>query len=313
MIPSTPIDPLLPRLFCSIPLWLSLLLGGVLNYRTANSRIHEYETTRQKSTAGAGIGSILLNESATLNPAPIAFFNNSSFYLQRESTEYAPLEEGQTSLPRHYDKEYNSLGVIIADSTNNLHGSLSYQRQQEGEGLRKRMTFSLASPMKKDYAFGLSYRRTTDELTFQKEPSTYNQFVLGCTHIINKNFTVGAILIDPLRSRPEDVRAMVGAQFIVQDIISFMLDFGGNYRENLVSTGAIRGAVQLNFFKHFFLRAGVFRDYALNEEGNGFGLAWLGPRFVVEASMKKTRDIELPVNSTPLEMTETSLAVSYFF
>ena len=285
----------------------------------ADARVHDYETTRLKSTAGTGVGSILINEAAILNPAPIAFFTNSSFYFQTERFEFDNTNPQRTvPLSSHYHQESKSSGLIVADSDSQLKGAFSYQKQREGPYKRKRLSASLASVVTKNSSFGLLYRQTTDETDSQGGTTTqnkYRQIVMGTTKVLNTNFTVGAILIDPFKAVPEDVRVVIGGQLVFQDVLTLMLDLGMNYFEDLSSSGLMRAAIQLNFFKNFFLRAGFFEDNALTEKGNGFGIAWVAPKLVLETSIKKTRNIDLEQNiqDSPLEMTETSFAISYFF
>ncbi len=56
------------------------LLATVTIHNFAFARIHEYQTTRTKSVGGGGTGSVLLEESAFLNPASISFFQTSSIF-----------------------------------------------------------------------------------------------------------------------------------------------------------------------------------------------------------------------------------------
>ena len=300
---------------------LCLLVGYPL--RTIEARVHDYETTRLKSTGGAGVGSLLINESAILNPAPIAFFTNSSIYLQKEKFEYSVPEEDRsvTPMPSNQSK---SLGIIVADTKSQLHGAVSYQKQQEsfyrGFDKRRRISINMASVVNKDSSVGLLYRNTTDEIHHDLIPNPtkdkYHQLIIGTTHAINEKFTVGAIIVDPFKARPQDVRAIIGGQYLFKEILALIVDVGGNYSEDLGSSRLFRGAFQLNFFKGLFLRAGLFEDRALNEKGNGFGIAWVGPRLVLEVSVKKTEDFgpKKGQNSYPSpNMTETSFALSYFF
>ncbi len=55
---------------------LSLLALFSFTFKAyAFTRVHDFETTRLKSTSGAGVGSILLEEAAVLNPASLSFFS----------------------------------------------------------------------------------------------------------------------------------------------------------------------------------------------------------------------------------------------
>lgn len=287
------------------------------------ARVHDYETTRLKSTAGAGVGSLLLNESAILNPAPIAFFSNSSIYFQQESFDYnwqEPGQNGHRPIPKLYSTQSEARGVIVADTKSNLRGAVSYQKQQEGPYKRRRISMNLASVVNKKSSLGLLYRNSKDEIHYDLMPNSlpdrYHQLVLGTTHVIDEKLTIGAIIVDPFQAKPQDTRAIIGGQYIFKDILAFMVDVGADYSKDLAKSRLFRGALQLNFFKGLFLRVGLFEDRALDEKGNGFGIAWVGPKLVLETAIKKTQDLgfkeNLPDHSN-LKMTETSFALSYFF
>ena len=297
----------------------TLFLLVMISHRAIWASVHDYETTRLKSTGGTGVGSILINESAILNPAPIAFFSNSSVYVQKEKFEYSEQNKNK-AIPSIYPNQSKALGVILADTKAQLHGAISYQKQQEGYYSRRRISASLASTVTKDSSFGLLYRNTTDETHRDLAPHSpidkYHQLIIGATHVIDEKFTVGVIIVDPFETRPQDTRAIVGGQYIYRNILAFMVDFGGNYSEDLASSRVFRGALQLNFFRGLFLRAGFFEDRGLDEKGSGFGIAWVAPRTVLEVSIKKTQDLGLKENrqqDLSLQMTETSFAFSYFF
>ena len=70
-------------------IWSRILIVSIALILSSNSlfaRVRNFETARLKSTAGAGVGSVLMDESTILNPAPIAFFNVSSVYVARIGT-----------------------------------------------------------------------------------------------------------------------------------------------------------------------------------------------------------------------------------
>ena len=219
------------------------------------AQVHDYETTRLKSTGGAGVGSILINESAILNPASIAFFSHSSFYFQRESFKYRNLREDRPfSSPD--SPQSQATGVIVADTKEHLRGAVSYQKQQEGIYRRRRITATLASTMTKKSSMGFLYRNTKDEVhhdSSHKSVERYHQFVIGTTHVVDQSLTFGVVIVDPLRQKPQDTRVLVGAQYIVKDILAFIADIGGSYSEDLFNTRLFRGALQLNFFQRFLL------------------------------------------------------------
>ena len=308
---------------------LSLLLFFVLavTARRVEGRVRDYQTTRLKSTAGAGVGSILINESAILNPAPLAFYKNSSFYFQRGNLKATGEEGGERA------KESDNLGIIVADTKKNLRGAISYQKQSEGAFKRRRMTLSLASIMGPSSSLGFLYRNTKDEVTGQRDQGQaqaegsgeegadkYHQLVVGATHVISEHLTFGTVVVDPFRTKEHDTQLVFGGQYTLKNILTFIVDVGTHYNDDLLSTRLFRGAIQLNFIKSLFFRMGFFEDLGADERGTGIGIAWVGPRLVLEASMKTTRDIgaiENEFNGRDNgqygELRETSFALSYFF
>ena len=282
------------------------------------AKVHDYETTRLKSTGGAGVGSILINESAILNPASIAFFSNSSFYVQRESFKYKNLRKDRPFSSPDSTKSKAS-GVIIADTKAHLRGAFSYQKQQEGFQRRRRITVTLASIITKKSSLGFLYRNTKDEVyrgLFRESVDRYHQLVVGTTHVVDEDFTLGIVIVDPLKEKRQDTRAIIGVQYIAKNILTFIADIGGNYSDDLLNTRLFRGALQLNIFTDFYFRFGLFEDRGLDEKGYGFGLSWVGPKLVFETAIKRTQDLGFKASDVKrdnLEMSETSFALSYFF
>jgi len=73
--------------------FLSLIIFLLISLNlSANTNFSTVQTTRLKSTGGAGVGSILMEEATFLNPAPIAFYNLSSVYLQKTGTDNSNLD-----------------------------------------------------------------------------------------------------------------------------------------------------------------------------------------------------------------------------
>lgn len=296
---------------------IAVLTGSVVP--EVNARVRDYETTRLKSTGGAGVGSILMNESAILNPASIGFFDKSSFYIQNESTSYRGGEVAERGLVNTYDENTSSTGVIVADTKKNLKGAISYQKQQEGFDKRTRFSGALASALSEKSTFGIQLRKTEDRVvnfdTGAEVEDDYMQTSFGVSHAIDEDFTIGALAIDPFKNRSEDTRAIIGAQYVIKKIMAVMLDVGGNWATDLGESRLYRAGLQLNVFSDFFLRAGTFEDRTLDERGNGFGAAWVGPKLVLEAAFKTTRDLGLRSNDRPVAETarETAFSLSYFF
>ena len=260
--------------------------------------MRDFETTRLKSTAGAGVGSILMDESTLLNPAPIAFFNVGSIYLNRGSSsatsENTPLSET------------DHMGVIVSDSKGNTAGSLSYQIQKVGETKKKLMAASMASLIKDKSALGVSLRKTSIETTGGAS-SDVLQTVVGVTHAVNQQFTIGFVVVDPLKENIDDSKGVFGTQYVYKDFISVMLDAGANYYKGLGETFVYKSAIQFKLLDDFYARFGYFRDLGTDETGTGAGLGWVQPRLVLEAALKNSE------NEQGEEISETSFSLSYRF
>ncbi len=282
-------------------------------------RVRDFETTRLKSTGGAGVGALLMNEAAILNPASIGFFQNSSIYFQQESVTYEGGELSGRGLTSTYDEFSGSQGVIAADTKRNLKGAIAYTKQQEGYDKRTRFSGAVAGQIGKTSTMGIQYRKTDETYYdfFQEQDveDNYDQVVLGITHAVDESLTIGAIAIDPFKNRSEDTRAIFGSQYVYKGFVTLMLDIGANYATDIAASRLYRGAMQFKVFSSFFARAGVFEDRSLDEKGNGFGVAWVGPKLVIEAAYKTINDLGLTESDDPKAETEreSSLAVSYFF
>ena len=273
----------------------------------AQSKIHEFETTLLKSSGGAGVGGILNEESAFLNPAPLAFSTSSSFYVQKDSDKLTDNNINKTN-PK-------SLGFVMSDGNPSLSGSISYVNQQEDTIKRKRWGLTLSGPIAERSSLGVSVRHSEDDNTQLNTSSKYYQSVFGVTHQIDNKLSLGIVAYDPFKSRGHETKALVGLQYNLMEYIATSLDFGGDYTSNDISKKLItKGAVQIKVLDDFFLRFGGFSDKARAESGSGFGLAWLQPRLAFEFAIKTTkRDADTSIAQTATNFKETSFAASIRF
>jgi len=264
-----------------------------------------FETARLFSTAGAGVGSILMDEATILNPAPLAFFNLTSVFVQKSVGEY---QDTPTSSPLG-GREAENMAAIVSDAKGPLKGSLSYFKQTDGHVIRKRISIASAFPFGKKSAVGITARRTTDKINDVED--TYYQFVVGAIHAVSQYFQAGLVVIDPLGTRPDEMKAILGLQLVYGDFISAMVDFGANWERPLDETFLYRGAVQFMVFEDLYLRGGLYKDKGINEKGNGVGVGWVSPKLALEAAMKNS---ELTLIGGQVEKKrETSFSVSYRF
>lgn len=290
-----------------------LILFFLFFTNQALGKIREFETTHLKSTAGAGVGSILLEESSILNPAPIAFYKTSSLYFQKMGTN---IQNQNTKNP--YTAPASDLIAIIASDTKGRgKGSVSYVNQNEGFSKRKRIAGSMSYLIAKQSAMGITYSYTMENLyenNTLKPEEKYHQITAGFTHIVDEKITVGIIFVDPLQTKPEETKAIMGFQYSLQDFISLIFDAGADYNKDLAETVLYRAATQIKVYDNFFMRVGLFDDKGLKEKGNGAGLSWIGPKLMAEIAVKNSTVLEDSINKLPKQkIKETSFSLSYRF
>jgi len=288
---------------------ITIILTYLSAFTICHAQIRDFQTTRLLSTSGAGVGTILVNETSLLNPAPIVFIPISSFYYQKGSI---TLENKSESRSTGYS-DGNSQMYLISDSSAGIKGTFSYQDQAENGFQRTRYTSSLASPIGKRTSMGVLYRYTIDN--DGGEENTFHQGVLGVTHIYSKDLIIGAVLVDPFLSHKGDAKATVGIQYNISNNFIFILDGGTDYRNDSDKNGFTRAALQVNFFKDLFLRSGQFHDKMENLKGTSWGISWIGPRIGLEYAHKTSEMIH--DNQGKLfsgeQFVESSLALSVIF
>ena len=271
--------------------------------------IREFETTRLKSTAGAGVGSVLMDESAILNPGSIGLYTISSIYFQKNSGEF---QNKDLLGPSHH--EFSDTAVIASDAKGAAAGSFAYINQKRGDESRRTLALAMAKPFREDSSLGVSYRRIKEEvyLDGSLREESYNEFSLGVTHAINTHFTYGVVIEDPFKSRNDDTYATIGFHYLFHDYIALMLDLGADYTKQLSETYSYRLALQVMFFNDFFFRVGHFKDELRQEQGTGLGVNWVGPKLVFELATKKT-EVDLSGVEQNQDIKETSFSVAYKF
>ena len=62
---------------------IKLLIPFLYSTLTYSSVINIDQTTRIQSSAGVGVGAVLLDEATLLNPAPMAFYQIGAIYYQQ--------------------------------------------------------------------------------------------------------------------------------------------------------------------------------------------------------------------------------------
>ncbi|MGK0367173.1 MAG: hypothetical protein ACI9QD_000307 [Thermoproteota archaeon] len=244
-------------------------------------------TTHLMSTAGTGVGSVLLNESAVLNPAPIAFFQKSSFYYQNYTVKLQD-ENSQRSTDGNSIKVKRSGDLFIVNDTSSpTHGGVAYHTYDGMDYSRKKYSISFAKAYAKDSSFGMIYNYIKDE--FPSAPKEeFHQVVFGTTHIISNEFSVGVIIIDPFKTKVEDTRVIFGAQYGISSKLSLICDVGTNYTKTVSESSLVRGALQVSLIQGLFIRFGMYGDKNTKTKGEGYGISWISPKLSVELAVRNS-------------------------
>ena len=275
--------------------------------------IPDLETARLKSTGGAGVGSILMDEATLLNPAPIAFYTVASLYYQTTSADMVNISKlGYFKKPPESDQ----VTFIASDAKGVLKGSISYQKYNYAFNHRERYAASLASTVSKNSSVGLTYRASKDKLSddalnFTKDE--YEQLIVGTTHVVSPSFTLGLLVIDPLQKRKADRNAILGAQYVYGGFLSIIVDLGADYKSNISKTSQYSAALQFRILSDLLLRIGSFRNRKLNTKGSGIGIGWVQPKLVFELSLKNTKDGNFRNDGKTQNIKETTFSASIRF
>ncbi len=293
---------------------LFVLLSNLCLINTAQgaNKIPDFQTTRLKSLGGTGVASILMDEATILNPSTLSFFNISSFYLQRSGQEI----EGTGTNIAEYPKESTNYGVIASDSKGQLKSSFSYLKQKHRLNERKRISVAGSKNMGKRSSAGFTYRKSSDHIYQNGElvKDSYHQSTFGFSHVINSSVMMGIVINDPFKVKEEDTNAIIGFQYVYQDLVSFMLDVGADYNKNLSDTLLYRLGSQLKVYNNFFLRFGTFNNKQTFSRGTGVGIGWLQPRLSFDLALTNTKYIEnLKKEILGENIKETSFSFSYRF
>lgn len=254
-------------------------------------RAQDFYTTRLMSTAGAGVGSILLNEAAILNPASVAFYKKSSVYYQKYKAKLQDANNQRSADSNDYPYSKRGQLFILTDTKAQAPGSMSYMTYNDVNKDRKRYALSFAKPVNKDSSFGMIYRRTKDYYHAGGEKE-FNQAVFGVTHIINSRFSFGTVIVDPFKSNIEETKLLFGIQYIVSDHLYLIADFGGHYEDSLSENSELRTAVQVRFLRDLYIRFGLFEDKHRGIKGDGWGLSWSGPKLSIDFAVMKARSTD---------------------
>lgn len=273
------------------------------------ARIRDFSTTRLKAASGAGIGSLLLDEATVLNPAPLAFYNNSSIYYQNIKSTISNSDIKNLEAPA--GKAY-----ILTDAKGGLKGSVSLIDYSEFGESRKEKSISLASLLTQRSSIGFTVKKIEQSIfnngTLEEED--FYRTSLGITHLLTKEFSMGLLLKDVFNKKPEINSLGVGFQYVFQDFLSLIADFSSNHNEDLSENLAYRAGVQFKVYDNFFLRVGSFNDTGLKQKGNSIGISWTGPKLLIDFAIVNSEFEEnIFNNQSKLDLKESSFSVALYF
>lgn len=276
---------------------------GLFSYSFAS----EISTTRLKSTAGTGVGTLLMDEATVLNPAAISFFQNSSFYLQKTGADLVTAEDSPLS-----NASQDDLMFAASDAKGPVDGSISYVRSKDRYGKSSRLAGSMSSSVGERSSLGFGYAMTNRDGGPLK--GKMKQVSAGVTHALSREFTMGVVIPDVLGENELERRAIIGFQYLYKDFIALMLDAGADWEREASESSLVRAAIQLKVFNDFYARFGAQEDKGLKRKGTGAGVGWVQPRLVIEAAMARTEYSEiLAIGQVKETAKETSLSLSYHF
>lgn len=253
-----------------------------------SAQVRQFQTARLISTAGAGVASISLLDSAFLNPASLGFFRKSEVSILHNKVSYEA--NGQ-------DQDFTNWGGVIADTKSAFRGTVKYI-DSENQGYKDTtmgITFAKMRSRNTSFGAGYDYKKVTDKSTGEKDKN--HILTLGMTSVISKNLTFGATLIDPFNASSFDHRVILGFQTQLVSSVYFMLDAMTNQRlKDFSDTLGWRGAIQFKIMKNAFIRAGYSEDKLRNIKETGYGLEIRLAKFHINAAIKqaKIKDENLP-------------------
>ena len=257
-----------------------------------------FETSWMESTAGTGVGSLLLDESTILNPAPLAFFNLSSLYFQKTKSKGSSASD-QTAF-------------MVSDTGKGVPTSISYIATKKNEfNQRKKYSISFAYPVKKRSSLGIGYRIIKEKSTDpngRHDKHQYKQTILGLTHVPDPAFSFGLVLINPFKKNDEHSRVTIGIQYVYENFFSLLFDIESHLSSNFSDSMTYKSALQLKIMSDLFFRIGAFKNNKIDQKGMGTGIGWIQPRLSLNLGLKNTH---LPSSSQ--KNVKTSFSVSYRF
>lgn len=286
---------------------ITIILSIAFSF-SAFSQVRQFQTTRLISTAGAGVASISLSDSAVLNPASLGFFQNSEVSYIHNKTTFDT--NGQ-------ETDFTNFGGIIADTQSQFKGTIKYIDTENQFAKEKTYGITFAKLKSKNTSFGVGYdyKKVQNKITGEKDDR--HILNIGGTSVISKNLTFGSVLRDPFNANSFEHRLILGLQTQVASSIYFMLDALTNQRfKDFSDTFGWKAALQLKILKNTFLRAGYSEDKRFNTKETGYGIEIRLVKFHISLAYRQTKidDESLPsvlLNDTESKELVGSLAVRF--
>lgn len=260
----------------------------------AFAQVRPFQTTRLVSTSGAGVGSVLVNESAILNPASLAFFTGSYVSYQNTRSELRTENPQRALEGQTFSRSNRNEGYFIFDNSTPAKGGFSYQYQNENGVQRRRTTATVAAALGTSVTAGVLYKYTEDTgaVGSRRRHRVSHPVTLGLSWVALQKLTLGAIWSDPGLATPGESEAVLGSQFMITERLLVLFDVGSDPTRSYSDTMAWKGAVQYNPLGDLFLRISRFNEKAQNLEGEAWGVSWTGPKLGLDFAVKTSRQIE---------------------
>jgi hypothetical protein len=296
----------------------NLFVLTILAYSTGVfARVHDFETARLKSQGGVGLGSVLLNESVVLNPAPLAVFSDSTATYQRENLKLEERNPNHDHVPNSFNQQTHTNALIIAEGGSKIKGAVAYTDQAEGLDKRQRVSSSLAGHLTDVTSVGVNYKFTKETSMNENNSNRfdYHSVGLGLMHFYSNSLTIGLMFDDLAKSKGKNTKGGVGVQYVAQDLVTLMADVGTNYAKNFTNFMYYKAGAQFKLVTDIYARFGIFTDQMNQEKGYGWGGGWVGPKLDLEVGVKTFKAIQDPSYSLLRgeNQKELAMSLSYIF
>lgn len=242
--------------------------------------MQDIETAQLKSTGGAGVGSLLLNEASILNPASAPFHSKSSVYYSKENV---VLKNQNNQRSRDFKNGEREL-FVITDTSSNVKGGFAVERSKIDQNKRFRISSSGAATFSESTSMGLLLKYTEDK--YAQSHLTYTQLDFGLMHIVKKGLSFGLLVKNPTHANREDPVAILGMHYNIFANMDLILDVGTAYEDKPEDNTLQRAALQLQVFNSLFLRTSQFYDKISEISGTSWGFSWVGPKLSIEYAYK---------------------------